>query len=99
VDHRLFTAHTVTALERVLLPNRLSETITDSGSSTPPRSVAEARSSPSISTRRTEPLLFCAAPFRQLPGPHSAIASVCRAERVLSSLFKHQRKDPEGGGL
>jgi hypothetical protein len=51
-----------------------AQTITDSSSPTPPRSVAEARSSPRTSTRRTQPLLFCAAPFRQLLAPQSAIA-------------------------
>src|SRR5580704_5651514 len=51
-----------------------AQTITDSSSPTPPHSAAEARSSPRTLTRRTQPLLFCAAPFRQLPAPQSAIA-------------------------
>ena len=49
-----------------------ARTITDSRS--PTRSVAEARSSPRTSTRKTQPLLFCEAPSRYLPAPQSAIA-------------------------
>src|SRR5580692_1881820 len=54
--------------------NLSAQTITDSGSLTPPHSAAEARSSPRTSTRRTQPLLFCAALSQYLPAPQSAIA-------------------------
>src|SRR6516225_5657546 len=65
-----------------------TQTITDSGSP-PPHSVAERRSSPRTSMRRTQPPFFCAALSRYLPAHNQRLRSVRRVERALERLRLH----------